>query len=301
MSQPTDSDLSSGAVLRYTGSRTKRCEAPVLKFERLLVVALLCSPGAALAKPPTELPDNLLDDRFTLQAAFIASSNTTRVRLDSSTGLAGTEFDAEKDAGLPARKSIARGELVFRIHERGRVRLANFFVPLDRRGSAVLTQAINFGDETYNAGDAVQTELQLRVLAVAYTYSIVRTERFEVGASLGFDVIGYDAQLTVPARLRTSQDDRSAPAPLAGLDVTGRLSSRFYAEARAQYLRVHVASVAGTLQAYEANVLYRAHPNITLGLGYTALDISVDAHKVGDSGSFSLKSTGPQLFARVGF
>jgi len=273
----------------------------VRKIERLLVVAMLCSPGAALAKPPAELPDNLLNDRFTLQAAFIESSNATHVRLDSSAGTPGTEFDAEKDTRLAARKLIGRGELMFRVRERGRVRLANFFLPLDRRGSAVLTRTINFGDETYNAGDAVQTELQLRVLAITGTYSLVRTERIEFGASLGFDVIGYDAQLTVPARLRTSQSDRSAPAPLGGLDVTGRLSSRFYAEARAQYLRVHVSSVSGTLQVYEANALYRAHPNVTLGLGYTYLDIAADSHKIGDSSAFGLRSRGPQLFVRVGF
>ena len=273
----------------------------MLKIEHLLVVALLYSPGAVLAKPPEELPDNLLNDRFTLQAAIIESTNATRVRLDSGAGLTGTEFNGEKDTGLPARKLIARGELMFRVRERGRVRISNFFVPLDRRGSTVLTKSINFGNETYLASDAVQTELQLRLLAIAYTYSIVRTERIEVGASLGVNVVGYEAQVTVPARLRTAQDDRSTPAPLAGLDITGRLSSRFYAEARGQYLRVNVKSVAGTLQVYEASLLYRAHPNITLGLGYLALDLSVDSRKVGDSGMFSLRSTGPQLFARVGF
>ena len=274
----------------------------MLKIERLLVVAVLLSPGAVLAKPPPEeLPDNLLNDRFTLQAAFIESSNATRVRLDSAAGAIGTEFDGEKDTGLPVRKLIARGELMFRVRERGRVRLANLFVPLDRRGSTVLTRTINFGNETYNIGDAVQTELQLRLLAISYTYSIVRTERLEIGASLGFDVVSYEAQVTVPARLRTAADDRSAPAPLAGLDVTARLSSRFYAEGRAQYLRVNVSSVKGTLQAYEASLLYRAHPNITLGLGYLGLDVSVDSHKAGDSGLFSLRSTGPQLLVRVGF
>ena len=273
----------------------------MLKIERLLIGALLLGPGAALAKPPEELPDNLLNDRFTLQAAFIESSNATRVRLDSATGLAGTEFDGEKDTALPTRKLTARGELMFRVRERGRVRLANYFVPLDRRGSAVLTRTINFGNEVYNISDSVQTSLQLRLLAMSYTYSIIRNERIELGASLGFDVVGYDAQMTVPGRLRTAEDDRSAPAPLAGLDVTGRLSTRFYAEGRAQYLRVNVTSVKGTLQAYEANLMYRAHPNITLGVGYIALDVAVDSHKTGDSGLFSLKSTGPQLFVRVGF
>lgn len=141
----------------------------------------------------------------------------------------------------------------------------------------------------------------MRLLAINYTYSFVKTDRVELGASLGFDVIGFEAAASVPARLRTEREDRSAPAPLGGIDGTARLSSRFYVEGRAQYLKVNVQDVSGTLETFEANLLYRLTPNVTFGLGYSGFKVNVDSLNVGDSGRFELRSAGPQLFARIGF
>jgi hypothetical protein len=278
----------------------------VLKFsscqlKRLLAGALLFGCGGAFARPPADAPDNLLNDRFTLQAGFILSSNRTELRRDSSAATIGTDVNAENDLGLAQRKLVGLGEVMFRMRERHRIRLATYFVPLDRSATKVLTKTINFGNTTYNVNDTVNSELQVRLLAVQYTYSLVKTDRVEFGASLGFDVIGFDAHATVPARLRTERYDRSGPAPLAGLDGAVRISHRFYVEARAQYLSVDVSNVRGVLRTFDASVLYRLMPNVTFGAGFNGYDISVDARKTGDSGRVSLRSTGPQVFARVGF
>ncbi len=257
--------------------------------------------SAAMAKPLPEEPDNLLNDRFTLQAGLESSSNSTHVRFDSSNGGLGTDLEGEKDLGLPARKLIGRGELMFRMRSRHRVHVGTYFLPLDRRATAALTQSINFGDSTYIAHEIVESELKMRLLAVNYTYSFVKNERVELGASVGFDIVGFEALAAVPARLRSERQERSAPAPLVGLDGTVRISSRFYGEARVQYLKVKASKIHGTLQSQDIDLLYRLSPNVTFGLGYGGFNIDVDSLKVGDSGRFGLRSTGPQIFARIGF
>lgn len=268
---------------------------------RLLAAALLLASAAAAAKPPVEEPDNLLNDRFTLQAGLVSASVKTTVRFDSTAGTLGTAIDGEKDLGLPARKLIGRGELMFRMRDRHRIRIGNYFLPLDRRASTVLKKTVDFGDTTYNIDETVTSQLNMRLFAITYTYSIVKNDRVDLGASLGFDVVGFEAMASVPARLRTEREDRSAPAPLGGLEGAVRISSRFYGEARAQYLKVNVSNVRGTMKTYEANVLYRLMPNVTFGLGYSGFAVNVDSEKVGDSGRFDLKTNGPQLFVRVGF
>lgn len=274
---------------------------PSRSIDCLLSALLLFAVTTAAAKPPAEQPDNLLNDRLTLQAGLVSSSNQTIVRYDAAAGTPGTVLDGEKDLALPARKLVGRAELVFRMKERHRARIGNYYLPLDRRATTLLTKTINFGNTTYNVNDVVASELKMRLLAIAYTYSFVKNDRLELGASLGFDVIGFDAAATVAARLRTEREDRSAPAPLGGVDGTVRLSSRFYVEGRAQYLKVNVHNVKGTLETFEANVLYRLSPNVTFGLGYSGFKVDVDSEKIGDSGQFQLRSAGPQLFARVGF
>lgn len=274
---------------------------PRRPLDRVLAVTLTLAATAAVAKPPPDEPDNLLNDRVTLQAGLVSSSNQTTVRYDSSAGTPGTTLDAEKDLGLPPKKLIGKAELMFRMKKRHRIRIANYYLPLDRQATVLLQRTVNFGNTTYNVNDVVQSELKMRLLAINYTYSFVKNDRVELGASLGFDVIGLEAAATVAARLRTERADRSAPAPLGGLDGTVRISSRFYAEARAQYVKADVQNVRGTLETFEANVLYRMSPNVTFGLGYSGYKVDVNSFRVGDSAQFVLRSTGPQLFARVGF
>jgi hypothetical protein len=274
---------------------------PTRSIDRLLAAVLLLAAGAAAAKPPPEQPDSLLNDRLTLQAALVESSNHTMIRYDSSAGTPGTVVDGEQDLGLPERKLIGHAELMFRMKQRHRMHIGNYFLPLDRQATTLLQKTINFGDTTYNVNDTVSSHLNMRLLEIAYSYSFVKNERAEIGASLGFDVVGFEAAATVAARLRTERNDHSAPAPLGGLDGTVRISSHFYAEARAQYLKVNVHEVNGTLETFQANVLYRLNPNVTFGLGYSGFKVDIESFKAGESGLFQLRSTGPQLLARVGF
>jgi hypothetical protein len=294
------------ADLRLLGSLSRRPEASVrtiplclLRRVNLLLLALLAS-TPALARPYVPPPDNLLDDRFTLQAGFIYSSNETNLRSDSTASTVGTNINAENLLGLPHKKLTGFGELMFRMKQRHRIRLSDYWLPLDRHGRVVLQNAINFKDTTYNAGDSVYSSLKIRSLALSYTYSFIKNERMELGASLGFDVIGFDASVSVPARLRTEFAQRSSAAPFAGLDGTVRISGRFYAEARYQYVKGTVSKVAASLKSYDASLLYRWTPNVTLGAGYIGYSADVNVGTVGDSGHYSLSSRGPQLFVRVG-
>ena len=149
--------------------------------------------------------------------------------------------------------------------------------------------------------EVLTRERTVRVLAFTYTYSFVKNDRLEAGASIGFDIVGFEAEATVPARLRSEREERSGPAPLVGLDVAGRIRGPWYAEARVQYLKATVGDVDGSLIAFEVNGLYRLHRNITLGLGYNSFDVDIDSRDAGDSGRLKLGTAGPQLFARVGF
>lgn len=256
---------------------------------------------AAQARPPEKQEDNLLNDRFGLQAGVVYSGTTTDVRFDADSGTVGTDLSGEDDLGLGKNKVLARGEVWFRMKERHRARISSYFVPLNRRANTVLDRTIDFGNETFVVNERIESELKLNLLAITYAYSFVKNDRMELGASLGFDIVEFEAKATVPARLRTEREERSGPAPLVGLDGTVRIRGKWYAEARAQYLKVNISDVKGTLKTYDVNVMYRLHPNVTVGLGYSGFGINVDSTNVGDSGLIDISTGGPMLFARVGF
>lgn len=268
---------------------------------RTLPALLLVASSAAVARPPEPQPDNLLNDRLGLQAALSSASVRTRFRYDSDAGVPGTSLGAEDDLGMPDRKVLARADVWFRMRDRHRVRLSSHFVSLERHGDTVLDQPVNFGNEAFFVDERVVSNLDMKRYAASYTYSFVKNERVEAGLSVGGEFLQFDAEAAVPARRRLAREAVSAPAPLVGLDVAGRISGRWYAEARGQYVNFDVREIRGNVATFELNGLYRAHPNVTLGFGWASLRIDIDSRDPGDSGRFALRMRGPQLFGRVGF
>jgi hypothetical protein len=267
----------------------------------ILVVLSAAISASAGARPPPEQHDNLIDDRFAMTAEFVDATNNTQLRLDSSAGTLGTVVNAESDLGLPARKVLGIGDVMFRIGSRWRMQVEYWFVPLDRSGTTTLTKTINFKDDTFQPGDQVNSQLNMHVLAVGWAYSFLRTENYELAASLGFDAIEFSAAATVSSLLSTQREDKSGPAPLAGVQGTLRLSSRWYLGGRFAYLRAGLSDVKGGVTTFEFTTLYRLNPNITFGAGYRSFHIDLTSDQVGSSGMFDLKSAGPLLLVRVGF
>jgi hypothetical protein len=52
---------------------------------------------------------------------------------------------------------------------------------------------------------------------------------------------------------------------------------------------------------YELDALYRFRPNVSFGLGYTALRADLDSAKTTHAGFFDFDTKGPQIFVRVAF
>ena len=275
---------------------------PARLFDRLLAAVLLLAAGTALGRPPIQQPDNLIDDSFTMQAGLNLTSNSSRIRFDSGSGVLGTVIDPEQQLGMPSRRVLARAEVALRMRERHRIRLTDYYLPLDRDGTAVLRAPLRFGEPpAFAAGQTVDSKLNIRMLALTYTYSFIKTKRIELGTSLGVDLISAEGVLTSRAPARTARSEGSGATPLVGFDSTVRLNRRFYLESRVQIGRFSSHNVRERLTAYDVDVLYRVNPNVTFGFGFSGLDATVESRRTGNPGRLDLITRGPQLFARVGF
>ena len=266
--------------------------------------ALALAVGAvtvAQARPPVEKPDNLLDDHFEMGAAFTYASGTTTLRVDASDGAPGTELSGETDLGLPKHKLIGDLDIMFRPAERHTIRVNYLFLPYDRHATTTLKTQVNFKDATYNIDDAVSSQLSVKVEGMEYAYSLLKSDRYELGLGLGVDLIEVAAQANVPARLAQQHQETSAPVPLGELEGTYRISSRWYLQGEWQYMRATISHIYGSVAVWHAGALYRVNPNVTLGLGFQSYHLVVDSNKSGDTGLVNLKMSGPSLSARVGF
>jgi hypothetical protein len=241
------------------------------------------------------------EERVRMSLGFSYFTSNTDFRVDSSGGIAGTSVNAEKDFGLDKHDVEPKFQVMLRVGERNRVTFDYF--SLDRSGSATLNKQYVFRDVVLLPNDPLQSDLSMRVLSVDYGFSFIHRERLELAATLGINVtdIGARARVQTATRHVDQTENAAGPFPTVGLDATWVISKRFYVDGRAQYLKVNIDNLNGSLGMYDAAFLYRLRANISFALGYTLTKANLLSTKPHQSGLFDFNTKGPEFLVRIAF
>jgi hypothetical protein len=241
------------------------------------------------------------EERVRLSLGVVRVSNNTDLQIDSSAGVPGTPINAEDQFGLDKADYEAKIEAMVRVGERNRLRFDYF--SLDRTGGLDVTQPIVFRDVILQPGDPLNSDLSIRTFGINYEYSFLHSDRYEVAATIGLNDTDISARARVQTQTRhvDQTEDHAGPIPTLGLDATYVVSKRFYFDARAQYFRVRIDDLDGSLGIYELDGLYRLRPNISFAVGYTSLRARLTSTQATQGGFFNFNSSGPEIFVRVAF
>lgn len=244
------------------------------------------------------------EERVRLSLGVERNSAATTLRVDPNNGTLGTVIDGENELGLDRFRYAPKFQAMVRVEERHRLRFDYF--NLDRSDERTLgagAAPIKFGNSTLDPGDPVQTDLSLRGLGMTYGYSFLHHENFELAGTIGVDIIDISARARVQTAVRNvdQREDVAGPFPLVGLDGTWVISRRFYLDGRAQYLKVSVDQLDGSLGIYEFSALYRYRPNVSFALGYDLVKAHLASTQANQAGQFDFDAKGPELFVRVAF
>jgi hypothetical protein len=261
--------------------------------------------GAPLPPDKSRPIPSPITDHFYIRGTFFNPAQTTTLRIDQQApgpnmpNPAGTQINGEKDLGMDSRTPQGRIEIMFRLRERNRLRVDYF--GSNRRADHLLTKEIQFGDQLFNAGDRATSSLDWRSFGLTYTYSFIRTDRFEVGTGLAVNFVQAEAIGAVPARNLRQEVSGSGAFPTIPLDLTWRISRRFAVVARGQYLRASVNNFQGSMAEYHGDFQYRWKPNFSLGAGYTIMREFLEVNDANFPGFFRLNIRGPEAFFKVSF
>jgi hypothetical protein len=241
------------------------------------------------------------NDRVRVSLGVMRVSNSTTLRVDSSTGVTGTILQGEDQFGLDHSDWEPKFQVMLRAGTRNRLWLD--YMTLDRDGSTLVQEPIIFRDVVLQTGEPLQSQLNFRMLSLTYGYSFWHSEKLELAATLGVSSVQLDAQAKVATEaVHVDQmEDIAGPFPLPGIAATWVLSRHFYLDGRVQYLSLHVHELDGSLGTGELDVVYRLRPNVSFALGYTEVRAHLESTKTSDSGLFEFTTKGPQLFVRVSF
>jgi hypothetical protein len=244
------------------------------------------------------------EERVRLSLGIVRTSAATTFRVDPGGGTLGTVIDGENDLGLDHNDLGPKFQALVRVEERHRLRF-DYFI-LDRSDAKTLNPSaapITFGNSTLIPSDPVQTDLSLRALSITYGYSFLRRETFEIAGTLGVNIVDISARARVQTLTRhiDQSNDVAGPFPTLGLDGTWVLSRRFYLDGRAQYFKVSLSDLDGSLGMFEFAALYRFRPNVSFALGYDVVKAQLSSTHSTQAGLFDFDAKGPELFVRVAF
>lgn len=267
----------------------------------------LCSEAAPAAEPrPTNdrLPDwapkpppRVIEDLFRVEVTMMAAGLDTDLRIDPNTRALGTQFNAEDDLGLDNSDLLPQAEITLLPGERHLIRLSGFAVR--RSAQKTITRTIVFDDQTYRAGERVDSDLNLTLVGLTYGFRTMQTERYDFALTFGVQLIDVEANAVVRSRVVRDAESGVAPLPLIGMEGHYDLTQRWSAEGRAQYMSAKVGDVDGSLLDARVALTWRKNPHLLFGLGYRSFGIKADSADKKTPGLVDLQISGPLLFMRA--
>jgi hypothetical protein len=270
----------------------------------LSVALLIAGTGTAVAAddyvapPPPPIPSPITD-HFALSGIYFWGHVSTFGQFGPQSGPLGTPFYAESALGVTDKDYAPLMEIMFRMADRSRLRVD--FFDMRRGGDTVLSSNLTFGDDTFAKGQEVQSEIDWREMDITYTFSFLKTSRFELGAGLGVSLIEAEASAQAPGTPELQDFSGATPFPTIALDGTVRITRRWSLNARGQYFNLAIKEVSGTLGIYHADLQFRAWPNVAFGAGYSKQSVNLSVVDQDPSGEMRLNISGPEAFVRVSF
>jgi len=272
---------------------------------RTLIVGQIAAVAAltaatAQAQTPSWSPEpkpRIVEDRLRVEVSLLGASVDTRLRVDESPILRGTQLDAEDDLGLDDSELMPQAEITLLP---GKHHLLRFSGLNTRRAAAtVIDREIFFDDQVYVPGERVDSELNLKLFGLTYGYRFIVRERVEFTGTFGIQIASVEANAVVRSRVIREAESGVAPLPLVGLEGRYDVTDRWSVEGRLQYLTANVEDVEGSILDARLALTWRLNPYLVFGLGYRSFEIDVDSSDRSNPGLVDMTVAGPLLFARA--
>lgn len=252
-------------------------------MRRTLHARFLVTLLALLAATPALARTNRL--KVNLAAWPAALSGVEQVNGDA---MDGTDIDLEETLGL---EDGTFPELHVQLKLLGPARLIGSYYSTSYEGEETLTQSITFNDTTYSVSEQVDSEVELSLGRVLFSFSPLNLKRLNVGLMVGADLMQVDARLSSSAT-GDAQKDFTAPVPVVGVNLTVQPLEKLVLYFEVSGLSVDVGSVDASILDGIFRVEYYFLPWFAMTGGYRVFDFDVTED---DFGRVNFRQDGAQL------
>ncbi len=247
----------------------------------------------------------LLNDRFMVSAGTFLLSTKTRVAVNGGSGATGTEVDMKRDLGLKDADRF-RLDATWRFAQRHKLRTMYFNT--SQSGTRNLSRDITVGDTVYPTSASVTAKHSTSILELAYEYSFLRRDNFEITGSAGVHRAKFDFALSgngtvggQSAQFRTETAAANAPLPVLGVRGLWEFSPKWYLDAQGQYFAVNIDGYDGRITDLRAGVTRMFSQHFGVGAGWNRFVTNVGIDKPRFDGDLKWSYSGAQIFVTASF
>jgi len=268
-----------------TRLRHERSVRPAVTGLRAVWVlfGMLVLPAVATAPASAEMPGDV-PDRWRISLGGIAADAYTDAGLGSTSAGIGASINFEDIFNLPESKSTWRVEANWHINKRQYLDFGYF--ELNRSGSRILEQDVNWGDFIFLADGKVTADFKSNFPYAAWRYDFLQLPQVRISGSAGLNYLGLESGLkadgtatdlngNVISGVVEERVSISAPVPQIGLQIDWALTKRLAVKMYVRQIYVNISDINGGIgeTAVRLHWWCAKHFGISGGLDKESIDL----------------------------
>ena len=249
---------------------------------RLVAVAVLVAvPGAALAEDAAE---EAFHDRLMIRGGWVyvfdaSATLTFPGPIGGQQGI-GTTIDYAKTLGGDTSTDALRIDAKFRFNPRHSLSFSWYRIGL--AGNKTISSEVDIGDTQIGANAGVNSSLGLNLYRLYYDYSFYRSEKAELGLSIGTYIADLSFQFgaqgtinNVTNSFSTGKEQLTLPLPQVGFLVNYNITPKWLTQIRTDFFYLSVGNYSGAMFEFYAGLEYRLFKHFALGAAYDRLQVNL--------------------------
>lgn len=278
-------------------------------FRSLVVASVFCLTMMALPAVVTAAEnDSGPWEKYSVSAGGFIAALDTSVRLGSSIGGAGIDFDLEDATGLDSETIGFRLEGMARLGEKRKHRLDFSYFYFNRDATKVMQADLEIGDlPPLTIGDTLKTTFNIQMYKFGYSYSLLRDDRVDLAAGVGLYVMPIKVSVDALNKGKSESESITAPLPSLLLRLDVLLTEKLFFRSSVEFFYLALDAFEGQMSDVNIGLEYKVLKSLGLGLSLNKFDLyikgdgSTDYPEINLNGKIEFGYTGAMLFAKYYF